>query len=123
DCVMKTGSPMKEVLDYHRAAIEASTVLVRLGVERNRYFTVSLHREENVDDPVHLKQLVASLNELARTYKHPLIFSMHPRTRKRLKGGGHKLHSLVRAMPPLGFFDYIALQRSAFCTLSDSGTI
>lgn len=121
--VIKTGSPMKEVLDYHRAAIAASKVLARLGVERNRYFTVSLHREENVDDPVQLKNLVASLNGLAQTYKHPLVFSVHPRTRKRLEAGRYKLHSLIRTMPPLGFFDYVALQKSAFCTLSDSGTI
>ena len=123
DRVMKTGSPMKEVLDYHRSAIEASTVHQRLKVEPGRYFAVSIHREENVDDPVHLASVVGALNALASTYRFPLIFSLHPRTRKRLSAGGHKLHKLVRTMPPLGFFDYVALQKSAFCTLSDSGTI
>lgn len=123
DCVIKTGSPMKEVLDYHRAAIEASDVHKRLGILPGRYFTVSIHREENVDNPAHLQSLVAGLNTLARRYHFPLIFSMHPRTRKRIESGRHKLHKLVRAMPPLGFLDYISLQKHAFCTISDSGTI
>jgi UDP-N-acetylglucosamine 2-epimerase len=123
DRVLKTGSPMKEVLDYHRAAIDSSAVHQRLGLKLNRYFTASLHREENVDDPAHLKSLVEALNALARRYAFPLVFSVHPRTRKRLEAGRHKLHKLIRALPPLGFFDYIALQKHAFCTLSDSGTI
>jgi UDP-N-acetylglucosamine 2-epimerase (non-hydrolysing) len=123
DRVMKTGSPMREVLDYHRAGIEASDVHRRLKLTVGRYFTVSIHREENVDDPVHLKNLVNALNALAKTYRFPLVFSVHPRTRKRLEAGRHKLHQLIRAMPPLGFLDYVALQKSAFCTLSDSGTI
>jgi UDP-N-acetylglucosamine 2-epimerase (non-hydrolysing) len=95
----------------------------RLGVTPGQYFAVSIHREENVDDPVHLKSLVAALNVLAKQYRFPLVFSVHPRTRKRLEAGRHRLHKLVRAMPPLGFFDYVALQKGAFCTLSDSGTI
>ena len=123
DRVMKTGSPMKEVLDYHRAAIGASTVHRRLGLKPGRYFTVSIHREENVDNPIHLSSLVGALNALARKYAFPLIFSVHPRTRRRLEAGRHKLHKLIRVMPPLGFFDYVALQKDAFCTLSDSGTI
>ena len=123
DRVMKTGSPMKEVIDFHRAAIDTSDVRRRLSVETGRYFTVSIHREENVDDPTHLGSLVEALNGLATEYKFPLIFSLHPRTRKRLEAGGLKLHKLVRTMPPLGFFDYVALQKDAFCTLSDSGTI
>ncbi len=123
DRVMKTGSPMREVLEHHQQSIEASEVLARLGLTPGRYFTVSLHREENVDDPTHLASLVASLNALATRYRFPLIFSTHPRTRNRLQTGRHRLHKLVRSMPPLGFFDYVALQKSAFCTLSDSGTI
>ena len=74
-------------------------------------------------NPFHLRSLVAALNALAVKYRHPLIFSVHPRTRKRLEAGRHKLHKLVRPMPPLGFFDYVALQKDAFCTVSDSGTI
>ena len=123
DRVMKTGSPMKEVLDHHRASIAASQVHEQLGLEKGRYFTVSIHREENVDDAAHLRSLVEALDALARKYRLPLVFSVHPRTRKRLDAGRHRLHKLVRAMPPLGFFDYVALQQHAFCTLSDSGTI
>ncbi|MCU0788661.1 MAG: UDP-N-acetylglucosamine 2-epimerase (non-hydrolyzing) [Verrucomicrobia bacterium] len=123
DRVMKTGSPMREVLDHHREGIAASKVLERLELKPGRYFTVSLHREENVDDPAHLRSLVTSLNALATGYKFPLIFSTHPRTRNRLQAGRHRLNKRVRTMPPLGFFDYVALQKSAFCTLSDSGTI
>ncbi|MCX7865600.1 MAG: UDP-N-acetylglucosamine 2-epimerase (non-hydrolyzing) [Limisphaera sp.] len=123
DRVIKTGSPMKEVLDYHRAAIETSDVLARLRLTPRQYFVVSLHREENVDDPQHLRQLVRALNALARQYRFPLIFSCHPRTRQRLQQSKLKLQPEVRLMPPLGFFDYVALQKSAYCTLSDSGTI
>lgn len=123
DRVMKTGSPMKEVLDHHRASIAASPVHERLKLEKGRYFTVSIHREENVDDAAHLRSLVEALNGLVTKYRFPLVFSMHPRTRQRLETGRHRLHRLVRAMPPLGFFDYVALQQHAFCTLSDSGTI
>jgi UDP-N-acetylglucosamine 2-epimerase (non-hydrolysing) len=123
DRVLKTGSPMKEVLDFHRASIDASRVHRRLGLEKGRYLAVSIHREENVDEPAHLASLVAALNALAKEYRFPLVFSVHPRTRKRLGAGRHRLHPLVRTMPPLGFFDYVALQKSAFCTLSDSGTI
>jgi UDP-N-acetylglucosamine 2-epimerase (non-hydrolysing) len=123
DQVMKTGSPMKEVLDYHRAAIEESGARRRMGLEKGRYFTVSIHREENVDDPDHLASLVEALNAIAREYRVPLIFSVHPRTRKRLQSGRHRLHKLIRAMPPMGFFDYAALQKEALCAVSDSGTI
>lgn len=123
DRVMKTGSPMKEVLDYHLASIEASNVHERMGLEKKRYFVVSLHREENVDEPRHLTNLVSALNALAEDHDMPLIFSMHPRTRKRMEAGNHRLDDRIRALPPLGFFDYVALQKNAFCTLSDSGTI
>ncbi len=123
DRVIKTGSPMKEVLDYHRAGIEASDVLTRLQLTPREYFVVSLHREENVDEIEHLRQLVRALNTLARQYGFPLIFSCHPRTRQRLRKSRLKLRPQVRLMPPLGFFDYVALQKSAYCTLSDSGTI
>jgi UDP-N-acetylglucosamine 2-epimerase (non-hydrolysing) len=123
DQVIKTGSPMKEILDHYRSEIEASDIHQRLDLTPGKYLTVSLHREENVDDPAHLAQLVEALNALAGKYTLPLVFSLHPRTRKRLEGAGHKLHELVRTLPPLGFFDYNALQKRAFCVLSDSGTI
>jgi len=103
--------------------IAASDVHARLGLEKGRYFTVSIHREENVDDPAHLASLVAALNALAERYGHPLVFSVHPRTRKRLDAAGVALDPSVRAMPPMGFLDYNALQLHAFCAVSDSGTI
>jgi UDP-N-acetylglucosamine 2-epimerase len=123
DRVIKTGSPMKEVLDHHAAKIQASDVLSRLGLERERYFVVSMHREENVDEPVNLTALAQALGSLAEEFCFPMVVSLHPRTRKRLEAGGHTLHPLLRTMPPLGFPDYVALQCGAYCTLSDSGTI
>lgn len=123
DRVLKTGSPMKEILDYHRGKIDASTVLETLGLQKRGYFVVSLHREENVDDPARLQQLGCVLDRLAEIYSVPLIFSVHPRTRKRLVSGKVSLNPLVRQLPALGFFDYVALQQNAKCTLSDSGTI
>jgi UDP-N-acetylglucosamine 2-epimerase len=121
--VIKTGSPMKEVLEYYRKAIEASDVHQRLNLQKDRYFAVSIHREENVDNPFHLACLVEALNGIAGEYEIPLLFSIHPRTRKRLNAGKYTLHQLIRMIPPLGFFDYVALQKNAFCTISDSGTI
>jgi len=123
DRTMKTGSPMKEVLDYHRKAIEASDIHERMGLEKGKYFTLSIHREENVDDEANLSSLVEAINALADRYGYPLVFSVHPRTRKRLEADGHELDPLVRLMPPMGFFDYVALQKDGFCTISDSGTI
>ncbi len=121
--VIKTGSPMKEVIDFHLPRIQQSDVLSRLELEPEKYFVVSLHREENVDDPAHLQSLLDALSALAEEYRLPLVFSVHPRTRARLDGMRQDLHPLVRSMPPLGFPDYISLQRKAYCTLSDSGTI
>ena len=123
DRVFKTGSPMKEVLDHHAAKIRASDIITRLGLERERYFVVSTHREENVDEPEHLKALVEALRSHAENFGFPMIVSLHPRTRNRLETSGEKLHPLIQTMPPLGFPDYVALQCGAYCTLSDSGTI
>jgi UDP-N-acetylglucosamine 2-epimerase len=123
DRIIKTGSPMKEVLDHHRSSIDTSDVLARMDLKPAEYFTVSLHREENVDRPENLATLIDTLNQLASIYNHPIIFSVHPRTRKRLEVAGLSLHPLIRPLPPLGFFDYVKLQKHAFCTLSDSGTI
>ncbi len=123
DRVIKTGSPQREVLDHHAARIAASTVHLDLGVEPSGYFAVSIHREENVDHASKLKSLVASLNAVAGRHGFPLILSAHPRTRRRLEAAELDLDPLVRQLPPLGFADYVALQRDAFCTISDSGTI
>jgi len=113
---------MKEVLDAHRDAIEASDVLVRLGLEPGSYFLVSAHREENVDSPQRLDALLDCLQRVYETYGKPILVSTHPRTRKRLDALGRTLEG-VTFHPPLGFLDYNKLQLNAACVLSDSGTI
>lgn len=118
-----TGSPMREVLDHFRPKIDASDILARLGLVPRRYFIASLHREENVDHPVRLGQLVKALNALAERHDMPIVLSTHPRTRKRLDGAGLALDARVRDLPPFGFHDYNHLQMHAFCAVSDSGTI
>ena len=123
DQVIKTGSPMREVIEYYRPGIEASDVLERLGLEAGRYFVVSSHREENVDSPENLTKLFGILNALAETYREPVIVSTHPRTRKRMDVLGLAAHPLVQFLKPFGFLDYIKLQTEARCVLSDSGTI
>jgi len=123
DQVIKTGSPQNEVLRYHAAAIDASSVVSRLNLQRGHYFVVSIHREENVDDPERLRRLVESLAAIAERYEFPLIFSCHPRTRRRLAEAELVPHGLVKVAPPFGFFDYVHLQKHAYCTISDSGTI
>ena len=123
DRVIKTGSPMNEVIRRHRARIDASDVLSRLGLSAGLYFVVSSHREESVDDPARLAALMTCLNEVAVRYGYPLIFSTHPRVSKRLGELTVPPDPLVRFMVPLGFVDYIALQKHACCVLSDSGTI
>lgn len=121
--ILLTGSPMREVLDSNRAAIEASDVLEREGLQPDGYFLISLHREENVDDHERLGQVLHALNELARTYSLPVLISTHPRTRKRLASQPDELKDGLRFHPPFGFNDYIQLQKSAKLVLSDSGTI
>lgn len=122
--VYLTGSPMREVLDHYRGAIEDSDVLPRLGLEAGQYFIVSLHREENVDSKERLGQLIAALNWLAAKYDFPVILSTHPRTRQRLDAlEGVALDRRIRDLKPFGFHDYNHLQMNAFCAISDSGTI
>ena len=123
DRVIKTGSPMFEVLTHYAPRIEAATPHARLGLEPDRYFVVSVHREENVDSARNFDRLVALLNGLAADHRLPIVMSTHPRTRRRIEQSGAKLDPLVQLLKPLGFFDYVRLQRDAFCTLSDSGTI
>ena len=119
-----TGSPMREVLDHYRNNIESSDILTRLNLEPRRYFIVSLHREENVDNETRLKNLVEALNSLAAKYDLPVIVSTHPRTKKRLDLlSNYELESRVQWMSPFGFHDYNKLQMHAFCSISDSGTI
>lgn len=124
ETIIKTGSHMEEVLDYYMPRIQASDVLQREGLEEGGFFIVSTHREENVDTPENLRDLLETLRSLAETYQYPIIVSTHPRTRKRLEALGESLeHPLIRFVKPFGLLDYIKLQMSAFCVLSDSGTI
>jgi len=124
ETIIKTGSHMEEVLNYYMPRIEASDVLAREALQSGQFFVVSAHREENVDTPDNLRDLLDTLRGLADTYGFPLIVSTHPRTRKRLEALGESLdHPLIRFAKPFGLLDYIKLQMSAFCVLSDSGTI
>lgn len=123
DRIIKTGSPMYEVLNLHREAIENSDVLTRLGLEIGKYFVVSSHREENINHEKHFYALVDSINAIAETYQLPIIMSTHPRTRKMLEAKGITFHPLVQTLKPLGFIDYNKLQINAKVVLSDSGTI
>lgn len=123
DMVIKTGSPMFEVLNYYRASIEGSDVLDRLQLESGKFFTVSAHREENIDSDKNFIKLVTVLNTVAEKYKLPVIVSTHPRTQKRVDALGVTFHPNVRLLKPLGFMDYNKLQLEANAVLSDSGTI
>jgi len=123
DMVIKTGSPMFEVLTHYRDGIDQSDVLARLGVEAGRFFVVSAHREENIDSEKNFFKLVACLNAVAEQYGFPVIVSTHPRTQKRVDALGAQFHENVQLLKPLGFKDYNKLQLSAKAVLSDSGTI
>jgi UDP-N-acetylglucosamine 2-epimerase (non-hydrolysing) len=123
DMVIKTGSPMYEVLSHYRHAIDASPVLDRLGLAAQEFYLVSAHREENIDSETNFSKLVAVLNAVAEQKGYPVIVSTHPRTQKRVDTLGATFHSLVRLLKPLGFTDYNKLQLSAKAVLSDSGTI
>lgn len=123
DLVIKTGSPMAEVLAHYQPRIEASDVLERLGLSADQFFVVSAHREENVDSDVNFRKLVNLLNSVAENYGLPVIVSTHPRTQKRVDAMGVTFHSKVQLLKPLGFSDYVKLQMSAKAVLSDSGTI
>lgn len=124
ETIFKTGSHMREVLDYYMPRVENSTILSRLSLDPGKYFIVSTHREENVDTPENLLDLVSTLNALAEEYRYPIIVSTHPRTKKRLEDlEFEKLDPLIQFLKPFGFFDYIKLQMESLCVLSDSGTI
>lgn len=123
DRIIKTGSPMFEVLTKYLPAIENSSVLKRLNLEKDKYFVVSSHREENISSERNFSGLVNSLNKIAETYGFPIIVSTHPRTRKMLEAKKVVVHPLVQLLKPLGFTDYNSLQMNSFAVLSDSGTI
>jgi UDP-N-acetyl-L-fucosamine synthase len=123
DRVIKTGSPMFEVLTYFMSKIKASNVLAELGLRKKNYFIISAHREENVNSDRNFTDLVISINSIAEEFKMPIIVSTHPRTRKQIYVAGVKFNDLVILSKPFGFLDYVCLQINAFAVLSDSGTI
>jgi UDP-N-acetylglucosamine 2-epimerase (non-hydrolysing) len=123
DRIIKTGSPMFEVLTYYRPKIDRSDVLQRLGLTKDGYFVVSAHREENIESPPQFRNLVGVLNLLASKYELPVIVTVHPRTRKRIDSEGVIFPEKIRLMKPMGFSDYVHLMMAARATLSDSGTI
>jgi UDP-N-acetyl-L-fucosamine synthase len=123
DMIIKTGSPMFEVINTYRSGIDSSDILSKLNLEKHKFFVVSAHREENVDSDVNFLKLIDSLNLIATTYNIPVIVSTHPRTQNRINSLSIKFHSLVQLLKPLGFKDYNKLQISAKAVLSDSGTI
>jgi len=125
ETIIKTGSCMKEILSFYKAEISDSKILKQLKLNEKQFFVVSAHREENVDYKENLLDLIKSLNEVAEKYKLPVIVSTHPRTQNRIDQLDSKIeiNPLVKYLKPVGFFDYIKLQQSAFCVISDSGTI
>lgn len=123
DQIIKTGSPMFEVLDSRKQDIESSLILEDLGIEKNKYFIVSAHREENINSEANFLKLVDCLNTIAEDYQLPIIISTHPRTRKMIESKHIKFNPLIREMKPMGFNDYNKLQMNAKVALSDSGTV
>lgn len=124
ETIIKTGSHMQEVLEYYMPQIEKSTILTKLALHSNQYFIVSAHREENIDSPQNMQDMIETLNALAEKYQFPVIVSTHPRTKKKLDSMElGKLNPLVQFLKPFGFCDYIKLQMEALCVVSDSGTI
>ncbi len=117
------GSPMAEVLSENKEGIEKSTVLKQLGLKKNGYILLSAHREENIDNEKNFFELMNAINNMAEKYNLPVIYSMHPRSKKYIESRNFKFHPLVRSLAPFGFYDYNNLQKNAFCVVSDSGTI
>tara|TARA_Y100001970_G_C14191247_1_gene835516 strand:- start:441 stop:1565 length:1125 start_codon:yes stop_codon:yes gene_type:complete len=124
ETIMKVGSPMKEILEFHSKEIESSNILKELSLTKKKFFIVSCHREENVDSEKNFNDFLDSLNAIAKKFKYPVIVSTHPRTRIKLENLNRKnLDSKINFLKPMGFFDYNKLQKTAYCVISDSGTI
>ena len=121
--IFVTGSPMREVLRDHMEQIQASKVLQKLGLEKEKYILLSAHREENIDNEAHFMSLMQAVNRIAEHYQMPVIYSTHPRSRKFIEQRAFRFHPLVQSMQPFGFLDYNKLQMNAYCVLSDSGTL
>jgi UDP-N-acetylglucosamine 2-epimerase (non-hydrolysing) len=123
DRIIKTGSPMKEVIDKNKVKIQASTILKTLNLKAKQYFVVSAHREENINDDTHFANLIETLNHIAKAYQQPIIVSTHPRTKKMLDAKAVTVDQRIQLLKPLKFSDYVRLQMDARMVLSDSGTI
>lgn len=123
DQVIKTGSPMFEVLNYYKEKIDSSNILGGLSLKQNDYFVISAHREENIEPDNNFKKLINTINKISEIYDKKIIVSTHPRTMNRIKNSGVSIHDNVELLKPLGFIDYVKLQENAFVVLSDSGTI
>lgn len=121
--IFVTGSPMREVLEEYKEKIAKSAVLERLGLQEGKYFLLSAHREENIDQEDNFMSLMTAVNGIAEGYQMPVIYSMHPRSKKFIEARGFVFHPLVQSMQPFGFLDYNQLQQKSFCVLSDSGTL
>ncbi len=121
--IIKTGSPMKEVIDHYLPKSKKSKILNNLSIKKNKYFVVSSHREENIDNQINFNNLTKSINEIAKRYRLPVIFSTHPRTKKKISDSKIVLHKNIRLIKPLNFTDYLKLQMNSKAVLSDSGTI
>lgn len=121
--IVKTGSPQKEILDYYEKSINKSKILTKLKLSRSKYFLASIHREENVDSPEKLEKIVESFNSITKYFKYKLILSLHPRTKARMDEQKLKFGKNIVDLKPMGFFDYVSLQKNAYCVISDSGTI
>lgn len=117
------GNPINEVLNVNTKAIERSEILNKLKIEKKNYFLLTLHREENVDDPKRFKVFIDIFNKIVNKYKIPIIWPVHPRTKKIINRDEYKMHSLIKIVSPLGFFDFVKLEKSAKCILTDSGTV
>ena len=123
DYIYVIGSPLPEVISKYKDKIESSGILSTIGIEAGKYFLLSAHREENIDNEENFISLMSAINGIAEIYKMPVIYSTHPRSMKYIEKRGFKFHSLVKNFSPFGFFDYIKLQQNAYCVLSDSGTL
>lgn len=121
--IFVTGSPMREVLRDHMEQIEASDILEKRKLEKEKYILLSAHREENIDNEANFLSLMTAINDIAEKYSMPVIYSTHPRSKKFIEQRNFKFHPLVRSLPPFGFMDYNKLQKNAYCVLSDSGTL
>jgi UDP-N-acetylglucosamine 2-epimerase len=121
--IIKIGSPQKEILNYYKSSIEKSKILSKLKINKQGYFLASIHREENVDSPEKLKNIVSSFNTITENFKRKIILALHPRTKLRIKEQKLKFGPNIIELKPMGFFDYVWLQQNAFCVISDSGTI